>query len=310
MKALAAYIVSGRLQAILTASVSGVLAFLLPPWSTLLVYIGAATVALVVLRVGPLQALQVLAAGTLLTALFYQLAGIPMAAIVITLLMLWLPCWVAAGILWRTTSLALAMLGTAVLGIVALLLVYVLYGDPAPWWLERFQQFMTSLKDVGLLVQGTPTEDLLQDLSRLMTGVVLASLVLSALCSLLLARWWQAMLVNPGGLRAEFNQLRFGRTVGLLTLGVMLFTRFAPPVASDVAAQSVMIVLVPYLFAGLAVLHDLVARAGRGRGWLIAVYVLLAILPQSMLLLAGGGLLDTWIDFRRRFGTSGGTPDK
>jgi hypothetical protein len=28
----------------------------------------------------------------------------------------------------------------------------------------------------------------------------------------------------------------------------------------------------------------------------------LAILPQATLLLAGGGLLDTWIDFRRRFG--------
>ena len=63
-----------------------------------------------------------------------------------------------------------------------------------------------------------------------------------------------------------------------------------------------MIMLVPYLFAGLAVIHALVAQAGRGRGWLMAIYVLLAILPQSALLLAGGGLLDTWIDFRRRFG--------
>jgi hypothetical protein len=35
---------------------------------------------------------------------------------------------------------------------------------------------------------------------------------------------------------------------------------------------------------------------------LFAVYVVLAILPQATLLLAGGGLLDTWIDFRRRFG--------
>ena len=34
----------------------------------------------------------------------------------------------------------------------------------------------------------------------------------------------------------------------------------------------------------------------------------LALLPQASLLLAGGGLLDTWLDFRRRFqrGASGG----
>lgn len=308
MKALAAYIVSGRLQAILAASASGVLAFILPPWSTLLVYIGAAAVSLVALRIGPLQGLQVLAAGTLLTALFYQLAGVPAAAIATTLLMLWLPCWIASAVLWRTTSLAIAMLAAAAVGIVTLLLVYAFYGDPAPWWLERFQQFMASLEDFGLLAGGTPSGDLLQDLSRLMTGVVLASLVLSALCSLLLARWWQAMLVNPGGLRTEFNQLRFGRMAGFATLGVMLFTRFAPAMISDMTAQCVMIVLVPYLFAGLAVLHGLVAQAGRGRAWLIAVYVLLAILPQAMLLLAGGGLLDTWIDFRRRFGGAGGKP--
>jgi hypothetical protein len=308
MKALVAYIVSGRLQAILTATASGVLAFLLPPWSTLLIYIGAAALSLVVLRIGPLQGLQVLAAATALTALFYQLAGVPAVAIAVTLLMLWLPCWIASGVLWRTASLALAMLGAAALGIVALLLVYVLYGDPAPWWLERFQQFMANLEEIGLLAQGTPDKELLQDLSRLMTGVVLASLVLSALCSLLLGRWWQALLVNPGGLRTEFNELRLGQAVGLLTLGGMLVTRFAPEVVGDITAQSVMIMLVPYLFTGLAVLHGLVARAGRGRGWLIAVYVLLAILPQAMLLLAGLGLLDTWIDFRRRFGGSGGKP--
>lgn len=308
MKALADFIVSGRFQAILVAALSGILAFLAPPWSTLLVYLGAASIALVTLRIGPSKGLQVLGIATLLTGLFYQLAGVSAAAIAITLLMMWLPCWIASGVLWRTTRMALAMLSGAGVGLVALVLVYAIYGDPAPWWFERLQQLEEALEQSGLFTPDISVEALMQDLSRLMTGVVLASLVLSALSSMLLGRWWQALQVNPGGLRTEFNSLRLGQTTGLLTLGAMIFAQLASGSVRDMAAQAVMIMLVPYLFAGLAVIHGLVAGAGRGRGWLIAVYVALAILPQSTLLLAGGGLLDTWIDFRRRFGGGDAKP--
>jgi len=309
MKALADFIVSGRSRAILVAATGGILAFSMPPWSTLLVYLGAATIALVTLRISPSKGLQCLAIATLLTGLFYQLAGgIPATATAITLLMMWLPCWIVSGVLWRTTNMALAMMSGAGVGVIVLALIYAIHGDPASWWLAQLQQLETALQQTGLLGQGDTAAALLQDLSRLMTGVVLASLVLSALSSVLLGRWWQAMQVNPGGLQAEFNQLQFGQVTGLLTLGVMVFAQLTGGGVHDMVAQTAMIMLVPYLFAGLAVIHALVAKAGRGRGWLVAVYVLLAILPQSTLLLAGGGLLDTWIDFRRRFGGGDSKP--
>ncbi len=135
-----------------------------------------------------------------------------------------------------------------------------------------------------------------------MTGVVLASLVVAVIASLLLARWWQSVLVHPGAFRDEFYQLRLGFTNGLITLGIMVVARFTQGNVGDFGAQLAMIMLVPYLLVGLAVLHSLLTRAGRRSGWLIAVYVLLAIVPQATLLLAAGGLLDTWIDFRRRLG--------
>ncbi|MDH3560941.1 MAG: hypothetical protein OEN52_08315, partial [Gammaproteobacteria bacterium] len=91
--------------------------------------------------------------------------------------------------------------------------------------------------------------------------------------------------------------------------GLMLVAQFTQGLSSDMAAQSVIVLLVPYLFVGLAVVHGVVAQTGRGNGWLIAVYIMLAILPQATLLLAGGGLLDTWIDFRRRLGGAGSKPD-
>lgn len=310
MKALAGFIVSGRFQAILVAALSGVLAFLLPPFTTLAHYLGAAVIALVTLRIGTTQGLQVLIVATLLTVLFYLAAGTQAATVAVTVLLLWLPCWLVSTVLRQTVNLASATLAAAGLGIIALMLVYGMAGDPAPWWLERLQSFEAELDATGLFPQGVQSRELLADLSRLLTGVVLASLVLSTLCSVLLGRWWQALLVNPGGLRSEFVGLRLGQGAGLLTLVLMLAAQFTQGVASDMAAQSAMVLLVPYLLVGLAVVHGVVMQTGRGSGWLIAVYIMLAILPQAALILAGIGLMDTWIDFRRRLGGAGSKPGK
>jgi len=57
------------------------------------------------------------------------------------------------------------------------------------------------------------------------------------------------------------------------------------------------------------VIHSLLKQNSRGSGWLIAVYVLLAVVPQATLLLAAGGLVDTWVDFRPRLGRDGDSPD-
>ena len=307
MKALAGFIVKGRYQAILSASLCGMLAFVLPPFSTLTNYLGAAVVSLVTLRIGVSQGLLVMVAATVVTMLFYQFMGVPPVTIAVTVLMLWVPCWLISLVLRRTVNLAGALLAAAVLGLLALALVYVVAGDPAPWWYEHLVLIRSTLEEAGLFPQGVSVDALLQDLSRLMTGVVVASLALGAVCGLLVGRWWQALLVNPGGLHSEFCNLRFPQSTGLMVLGLMIVSRFIQGPASDMAAQGVLVMLVPYLFAGLATLHGLVAQQGRGKGWLITVYALLGVIPQTALLLSGLGLVDTWVDFRRRF--AGGKPE-
>ena len=305
MKALAGYIVTGRWQAILVTTVSGVLAFIFPPVSSLLNYLAAAAVALVTLQIGKAQGLQVLVISSVLTLLFYQLVGIQAAVIVVTLVMLWLPCWLIAAVLQQTGSLGHALKAASLFGVCLLLLLYAFFGDPAPWWLERLREIEAVLKEAGFNLQELMNEQVLQNIAALMSGIVLASLVLGITASLLLARWWQSVLVHPGGFRDEFFQLRLGAPAGLLTLGIMLLTRVLQGAAGELAAQLAMILLVPYALTGLAVIHYLVRQAGRSSGWLAAVYIILAFVPQATLLLAGGGLLDTWVDFRRRLGGSG-----
>ena len=307
MKVLAAYIVSGRWQAILVAVISGVLTILIPPFGGLLNYLAAAVVALVTLHVGVLAGLQIMAIAAAITLLFYQLLGVQAVVALVLVLMLWLPCWMTAAVLQQTNSLAQAMRTATLFGVCLLLLVFGLYGNPAAWWIEQLQQVEATLTEAGISFPALADVQLLQEVSGLMTGVVFASLVIGVIASLLLARWWQSVLVHPGAFRDEFYALRLGNTNGLVTLGIMLIARFTDGTVSEFGAQLAMIMLVPYLLVGLAVIHSLLKRKGRGGGWLVAVYVLLTIVPQAALLLAAGGLLDTWIDFRRRLARDEGS---
>lgn len=303
MKALAGYIVSGRWQAVLVAATSGVLGMLLLPFSCL----GAATVSLVTLHVGIVSGLQVMALATAGALLLYLLAGVKAAFLISVVLLLWLPCWLVSGVLQQTRELGYALKVTSLFGACMLLLAYVLLGNPVPAWLEILKAVAVLFEENGLVVQGLSDEQLMSDVAGLMTGVVLAWLVLGIIASLLLGRWWQSVVVHPGAFREEFGSLRLGYAAGLLTLGVMLLAQLTEGTGSEFAAQLAMILLVPYLLVGLAIIHSLMHQAGLGRGWLVAVYALLGLVPQSMLLLAGAGLLDTWIDFRRRLTRGGNT---
>ena len=287
MKALAGYIVSGRWQAALVTAASGLLALLLLPLSCL----GAASVALVTLHVGVFPGLQVMLIAAVSVLMLYLLAGVQTVVVIVMVLLLWLPCWLVAVVLQQTRELGAALKAATLFGATLLLLVYATIQEPAAMWLEILKALLAMFEEAGFKFEGLSDEQLLQEFAALMTGVMLSWLVLGIMASLLLARWWQAVLVRPGAFRDEFCSLR---------LAMLLAARLTQDTLREVTAQLAMIMLVPYLLSGLAVVHSLVKQAGRGYGWLAAVYLLLAFVPQSMLLLAAGGLLDTWVDLRRR----------
>jgi len=296
VKALAGYIVSGRWQAALVTTASGLLALILLPLSCL----GAASIALVTLHIGVFSGLQVMGLAAASVILLYLLAGVQVVLVIVIVLLLWLPCWLAAAILQQTRDLGAAFKAATLFGVTLLLLVYATIQEPAAAWLDVLKVMLAMLEEAGFKLDGLSDEQLLQEFAALMTGVALSWLVLGIMASLLLARWWQSQLVHPGAFREEYCSLRMGNLVGMLTVGMLLVARLTQDTMSEITAQLAMILLVPYLLVGLAVIHSLVKQTGRGYGWLVAVYLLLAFVPQTTLLLAAAGLLDTWVDLRRR----------
>jgi hypothetical protein len=299
MRALAAFVLSGRGQAALVATALALLSLLLPPAS----YLAAAVIGLVTLRQGWLEGAVVGLLAGLVAGVLCQVALGTAFPVLALAGLLWIPVWLLAQVLRRFPSQG-AMLGVAGLaasGVV--LLIHALPGSPA----ERWRALLEGTLVPALAQQGIEVDaELVGRVAEVMTGVVAAAAVLGASLSLFIARWWQALLFNPGGFGAEFRDLRIDRRLGygaLLVLGGLLLL---PMEGRQVAAELLLIVLVVYTLQGLAVAHALLGARRGAAGWLAALYVGLVLLwPYPLLVLGGAGLVDTWVDFRRR---GGGVP--
>ncbi|GMQ83315.1 MAG: hypothetical protein BMS9Abin06_0048 [Gammaproteobacteria bacterium] len=299
MRALAGLIVAGPLQAVLVIALCTVLSFLAPPLTSILSYGGAAALALYSLYKGARSGALVLLGAALVTGLLTGLLMQHGMAVVVTSLLLWVPVWLVAVVLRETRSPAMAMLVSSGLAMAGVLLVFMVFGDPGQWWLEHLQSLIDSVA-AQQQVDTAPLSEFAAQVAPFMTGAMAAGLSFAALTCLFLGRWWQSLLVKPGALRNEFYALRLNRLLSLLGLAIVALAALDFGVVSVLALQWALVVTVLFLFVGLAVLHATLANLKVARGWLIAVYVLMSLLPQALLLVVATGMLDPWLDLRRR----------
>ncbi|HEY8568314.1 hypothetical protein [Microbulbifer sp.] len=128
------------------------------------------------------------------------------------------------------------------------------------------------------------------------TGYLSWVSVISAALALVLGRWWQAMLYNPGGLREELHALRM--PVPVAAVGMLLWIYC---LVNEHLVFWGAVAAFPMMVAGICLIHWLVARKGWGRGPLIAMYITLVIAALPLAgFLCGLALIDSWIDIRAR----------
>jgi len=301
MQGLAAFAMSARWRAIVVATLSAASAWLLPPLTSPLVYLGGAVIGLVTLRLGALQGLSVVGAGGAALAIVGAVGSGFALPMVIGAWVLWLPAW-ALGVLLRSSrSLALCLQGAAAFGLLLLIVAYAWLGQPTAWWATR----LDVLLGPAFAAQGLDTAQYFPALARWMTALSVAALMFGALMSLLLARAWQAGLYNPGGFGTEFRSLRLGKGFAVVSFVTVMIATVTSGSVAELSADAVVVLLVVYLLQGLALVHAVVHNRRAHRGWLIGLYVVLLMAAlQVMPLLALLGWMDAWIDFRTRVGRS------
>jgi uncharacterized protein YybS (DUF2232 family) len=182
-----------------------------------------------------------------------------------------------------------------------ILLAFAWFGDPSQWWLERLQGLINSLAaQPELQIDTGSLMGFAEQVAPFMTGSLAAGLSFAALTCLMLGRWWQSLMVKPGALRKEFYALRLNRVLSLLALAIFAVAALKLGSVSALALQWSLVVMVPFLFVGLAVVHATLANLKAARIWLIVIYILMSLLPQVMMLVVVTGMLDPWLDLRRR----------
>ncbi len=284
MRALAEFIMRGRVQA--TLVVAGCAA--LP----LLYWLGAAAGCLVLLRRGLKDALGVLALGLLPALIWWLQFGDPRVLLV----------------LLGSSSLALVLRASeswvrTLLVSVALGLVYsVMLGAAFRPQIETLSQEIVKILPLALgdLYQQLSVDERARFASLIapvLTGLIAALLQVVSVLSLILGRYWQALLYNPGGFGREFRSIRIPAGPAMLLLACMVVgPNFGPQMALLAPICSV-----PLVFAGLALIHGLAAQKRLAKFWLVGLYVTLLLFMQLIYpLLVVLAIVDGLIDFRGR----------
>lgn len=282
MKGLANFIMRGRLQALVVA-VAGA-------GSLLFCWVSAAAIALVTLRRGAGQGAwlllwAVLPAGALMLA--FGDSG-PLALLLGT--------GVLALVLRLSVSLPMALLASVPVGLVTGLAVAMFGGPVLEQMLVFFDQFLGNLEQ-QMAAEGAAAVTLARPTALQVAGMLgAANAVFSVLC-LLLARWWQAALYNPGGFGSEFRTLYYPPAVStLLLVAALALASFGLEYRSWAA-----ICLVPLTAAGLALLHARMQMRGRSTGLLVGFYVAWVLFDLAKIMVVIAAVADSWLGFRQRW---------
>ncbi|MDA0927721.1 MAG: hypothetical protein O2861_06540 [Proteobacteria bacterium] len=152
------------------------------------------------------------------------------------------------------------------------------------------------MAQVEIYLQNNNPQDLqIEDVRNAMVTVIGAVYMFLSIVLLMLARWMQAALYNPGGFKQEFHKLRVEQNAGLILIAAMLLASFGVLIPE----AWVLYLVVPLLFSGIALVHAVVAIKNLSRMWLVTFYVLL-MLPITVQMLVLFALIDSWYDFRSR----------
>lgn len=134
--------------------------------------------------------------------------------------------------------------------------------------------------------------------ARFATGIVTTLTLSSILINLGLARWWQAAMFHPGGLKKELHAIRFNwvPVLFLACFGVLALNGL------EWSWDAIPLLLLMFFVAALALIHTVFTPVKTGLIWLIIFYLLLIIAsPYSLFVVVAIGVLDSLIHFRERF---------
>lgn len=302
MLALARYTLSGPYKAAAVVCLLAVLAVFIPPMlgnslfavltGSLCMMLSCILVSLIILTQGSISGLKAIMVAVLgITVVGWTLVNAPSLGLWIGLVQ-WLPIILLSQSLRSSKSLALTIMIGVGLGVVAIIAQQLLLG---PLENDLVTQAFRSMGEAG---QATPElAPATLELLRLLVLAMVATVYLFIMVILFIARWLQASLAGSRGFGEEFRALTLGKSaaaVALIAVGLSFWLQ------QDWLVSIVFLLVIAFMFQGLAVVHCKLGPKRHGRMMLSVFYVLLLIIKQAIALIAVTGVIDNWLVFRRK----------
>lgn len=294
---LARLILKGPSQAGLVAATLAVFGVVFMP----AIWLSASAIALIALVKDQRQTALVLGITITGSVLFSSLIFASPTMAIYFLLVAWLPAWIAASIL-RTVSLAASLQFIAGLSLIAILVIYTFFPEMGEMWREPLTLLVQELANQS---QGQFDLQVLQDIKELtinmIPGFLASSVLFGTMISLFLARWWQAVIQNPGGFGKEFQALNLGKVAAMIAIAIVMAAQL---MSSALWYAMLLIILALYLTQATAILHSVFNGKRLNKFWLYPIYLAMLLLPEAAAVLILVGIADAWIDFRGRLVTA------
>ncbi len=261
--------------------------------------------AFVTLRKGIYEGTLVVIAATLPVLIGYWIypgseseMGLSVTQVLVMMLTLNGLTWLFAVWLRQFSSWSLLLELVALLGIVTVSLVHYLYPDIQAFWTKQLTSYFTQVMQASNA--GPPDEmamkNVIEFMKRYLTGAIVIFITFNALLQVFLARWWQSIVFNPGGLRKELYQIRLSYAAGIVFIVGLVCSYWG----NDLIVDIMPILYLVFGLAGFSLLHAVISTRKTGWIWIAVMYGMLILTPVIVVLIAMLALIDTLVDFRSR----------
>ena len=123
------------------------------------------------------------------------------------------------------------------------------------------------------------------------------TIILNTFLGLVIARWWQSIIFNPGGFKEEFQGIRLNRKLLILIFSILVLSSAIFNQYSNWAYLSIF----PLVVGGLSLFHWLVNEKNLGKVPIIFTYVFMVLFtPFVILILALLGTVDCFYNVRQK----------
>lgn len=292
MLALAKWIMQGRGQALGFV----LIALVTSPVIWLNSILAAAAISLVWLRIGVRDGVMLWAWALLPTVAIavYLDSFMPMLLVSSSAIISW--------VLKKTVSWSYTLICISIVGVLTAISLEHFAANSLIAYTEVFNSFLSEFKQQ--LGQPELQAILPESIETVfVAGLFGTMLVVGTFVSIVIARYWQAKLYNPGGFQKEFHQLRMGKVevIIILLLTVLFF---------ELGRQYLTwawFALFPLLIAGIALFHAMAMHKKLATHWYVMFYVVLMFWDPLKIFLAGIAIADSFINFRNKLPKT--TPD-